>query len=251
MENQAKKPRLEYVIGRNAVSEALKTDRAIESVFVSSGICHGSIVRLVAQIRDRNIVVKKVDKAKLDLISNGVNHQGIIALAGVKKSASVEEILAIAEQRGEPPFIIIADEIEDPHNLGAIIRTAECAGAHGVVIPKRRSAGLTESVSKSSAGALEYVPVAKVSNISTTLDKLKKVGVWIYGADMNGEDWCDCDFCGSIAIVIGSEGRGVSSLVRKKCDFVVSLPMRGKINSLNASVAAGVLMYEVRRQRGG
>lgn len=251
MENQAKKPRLEYVIGRNAVLEALKTDRAIESVFVSSGICHGSIVRLVAQIRDRNIVVKKVDKAKLDLISNGVNHQGIIALAGVKKSASVEEILAIAEQRGEPPFIIIADEIEDPHNLGAIIRTAECAGAHGVVIPKRRSAGLTESVSKSSAGALEYVPVAKVSNISTTLDKLKKAGVWIYGADMNGEDWCDCDFCGSIAIVIGSEGRGVSSLVRKKCDFVVSLPMRGKINSLNASVAAGVLMYEVRRQRGG
>lgn len=250
MENQVKKP-TEYLIGRNAVSEALKTDRAIESVFISSGICHGSIVRLVAQIRDRNIVVKKVDKAKLDLISNGTNHQGIIALVGARKSASVEEILAIAEQRGEPPFIIIADEIEDPHNLGAIIRTAECAGSHGVIIPKRRSAGLTESVSKSSAGALEYVPVAKVSNISATLDKLKKAGVWIYGADMNGENWCDCDFRGSAAIVIGSEGKGLGNLVRKKCDFIVSLPMRGKINSLNASVAAGVLMYEVQRQRGG
>lgn len=251
MENQIREPNLKYLIGRNAVSEALKTDRAIDSVFVSSGICRGSIVRLIAQIRDRNIVIKKVDKAKLDLISNGMNHQGIIALAGAKKSASVEEILAISEQRGEPPFIIIADEIEDPHNLGAIIRTAECTGAHGVIIPKRRSAGLTESVSKSSAGALEYVPVAKVSNISATLDKLKKAGVWIYCADMDGENWCSCDFCSSAAIVIGSEGRGVSNLVRKKCDFVVSLPMIGKINSLNASVAAGVLMYEVRRQRGG
>lgn len=251
MGNQAKKPKLEYLIGRNAVWEALKSDRAIETVLVSSGICHGSIVRLVAQIRDRNIVVKKVDKTKLDLMSNGANHQGIMALVGAKKSVSVEEILAIAEQRGEPPFIIIADEIEDPHNLGAVIRTAECAGAHGVVIPKRRSAGLTESVSKSSAGALEYVPVAKVSNISATLDKLKKAGVWIYGADMNGEEWCNCDFCGAAAIVIGSEGRGMGGLVRKKCDFIVSLPMRGKINSLNASVAAGVLMYEVRRQRGG
>ena len=240
----------EYIIGRNAVSEALKSGRTIESVLISENISGGSSISLLAKLKERKIIIKKVNKAKLDSISRGANHQGIIALAGVKESVSVEEIIKIAEKKGEAPFIIVADEIEDPHNLGAIIRTAECVGAHGVIIPKRRSVGITASVNKSSAGALEYVPVAKVGNIPATLDKLKKMGIWIYGADMNGENWCKCDFKGSVALVIGSEGKGIGSLVRKKCDFIVSIPMSGHINSLNASVAAGVLMYEVRRQRG-
>lgn len=240
----------EYIVGRNAVSEALKSGRVIETVFLQDSLNIGSIYSLMEKIRESNITVKKVKKAKLDLMSKNGNHQGIIALAGVKKSATVEEILEIAKKRGEPPFVIVADEIEDPHNLGAIIRTAECVGAHGVIIPKRHSAGLTESVGKSAAGALEYVPVAKVSNISQTLDKLKKNGLWIYGADMKGQNWCETDFKGATALVIGSEGKGIGRLVREKCDFMVSLPMRGRINSLNASVAAGILMYEVRRQRG-
>lgn len=240
----------EYIIGRNAVSEALKSGRTIESVLISENISGGSSISLLAKLKERKIIIKKVNKAKLDSISRGANHQGIIALAGVKESVSVEEIIKIAEKKGEAPFIIVADEIEDPHNLGAIIRTAECVGAHGVIIPKRRSVGITASVNKSSAGALEYVPVAKVSNIPATLDKLKEMGIWVYGADMNGESWCKCDFKGSVALVIGSEGKGIGSLVRKKCDFIVSIPMSGHINSLNASVAAGVLMYEVRRQRG-
>ena len=250
MSYSEKKKSEEYIIGRNAVSEALKSGRVIETVFLQETLNLGPIQSLIDKIRGNNVTVKKVKKAKLDLMSKNGNHQGIIALSGAKKSATVEEILEISKKRGEPPFIIVADEIEDPHNLGAIIRTAECVGAHGVIIPKRHSAGLTESVGKSAAGALEYVPVAKVSNISQTLDKLKENGLWIYGADMKGQKWCETDLKGAVALVIGSEGKGIGRLVREKCDFIVSLPMSGHINSLNASVAAGILMYEVRRQRG-
>lgn len=245
-----KKENEEYIIGRNAVSEALKSGRVIETIFLQDSINIGSIHNLAEKIRENNITIKRVKKAKLDLMSKNRNHQGMVALAGAKRSATVEEILEISKKRGESPFVIVADEIEDPHNLGAIIRTAECAGAHGVIIPKRHSAGITESVGKSAAGALEYVSVAKVSNIAQTLDKLKENGLWIYGADMRGENWCEIDFKGAAALVIGSEGKGISRLVREKCDFIVSLPMSGHINSLNASVAAGILMYEVRRQRG-
>ena len=174
----------------------------------------------------------------------------MVAFVGAKECCTVEEILNYAESKNEPPFVIIADCIEDPHNLGAIIRTAECAGAHGIIIPKRRAAGLTESVDKSSAGALEYVNIARVSNIPSTIEYLKSKGLWIYGADMDGENYTSQDLKGSVALVIGSEGKGISKLVRDKCDFILSLPMKGKINSLNASVAAGILMYEVMRQRG-
>lgn len=250
MEFNGKKTNSEYIFGRNAVSEAINADRTIESVFVADTVISGSLRVLMAQIREKGITIKKVKKAKLDSMAGGENHQGIVAMVGAKESATIEQILDLAAKKNEPPFVIVADEIEDPHNLGAIIRTAECVGAHGVILPKRRSAGLTESVCKSSAGALEYVNVAKVSNIPNTLDKLKEKGLWIYGADMDGQDWCETDFKGSVALVIGSEGKGIGNLVRKKCDFIVSLPMRGKINSLNASVAAGILMYEVRRQRG-
>ena len=250
MSHCEKKETGEYIIGRNAVSEALKSGRVIETVFLQDTLNIGSIQSLMDKIRESGITFKKVKKAKLDMMSKNGNHQGVIALVGAKKSATVEEILEIAKKRGEPPFVIVADEIEDPHNLGAIIRTAECVGAHGVIIPKRHSAGITESVSKSAAGAIEYVAVAKVSNIAQTLDKLKENGLWIYGADMKGQTWCETDFKGAAALVIGSEGKGIGRLIREKCDFIVSLPMSGHINSLNASVAAGILMYEVRRQRG-
>lgn len=250
MSHGEKKETGEYIIGRNAVSEALKSGRIIEAVFLQDTLNIGAIQGLMDKIRESGITFKKVKKAKLDMMSKNGNHQGVIALVGAKKSATVEEILEIAKKRGEPPFVIVADEIEDPHNLGAIIRTAECVGAHGVIIPKRHSAGLTESVGKSAAGALEYVAVAKVANIAQTLGRLKENGLWIYGADMKGQTWCETDFKGATALVIGSEGKGIGRLVREKCDFIVSLPMSGRINSLNASVAAGILMYEVRRQRG-
>lgn len=250
MSENIKKSDTEYIIGRNAVTEAVKSCRLIETVFLQDTLKYGSLNSVLKIIYDRKITVKKVKKAKLDSLAKGENHQGIVAQVGIKESASIEDILEVARSRDEPPFIIIADEIEDPHNLGAIIRTAECVGAHGVIVPKRHSAGLTESVGKSSAGALEYVSVAKVPNISRAIDRLKEEGLWIYGADMNGQKWDETDFKGAVGLVIGSEGKGIGKLIREKCDFMVSLPMRGKINSLNASVAAGILMYEVRRQRG-
>ena len=191
------------------------------------------------------------DSVKLDHLSAGAVHQGVVAMAAAKAYATVDDLFALAESRGEQPFLILADGLEDPHNLGAILRVAECAGAHGIIIPKRRSVGLTVSVGKASAGAVEYVPVARVTNLADTIDELKKRGVWVYAADMSGQNWCETDFSGPAAVVIGSEGFGVSRLIREKADVVISLPMMGKINSLNASVACGIVCYEIVRQRKG
>lgn len=239
----------DLIVGRNAVLEALQSGRAVDSVWVARGERTGSIGKILHLCRDKGIVIKEVDEKKLSFSCGHANHQGVAAFAAAHEYAEVEDIFALAAARGEAPFLIICDEIEDPHNLGAILRSAEAAGAHGVIIPKRRSASLSYAVAKTSAGAIEYVPVARVPNIPALLDELKKRGVWIYAADMDGQLWCDTDFSGAVALVIGSEGRGVGRLVKERCDFTVSLPMRGRINSLNASVAAGILMFEVSRQR--
>ena len=239
------------IIGRNAVSEALRSGRNIDTLLVVRGERNGSVGRIIAECKEKGVVIKEVDKKKLDFMCGQGNHQGVAAYAAVHEYSSVEDIFALAEERGEAPFIILCDELEDPHNLGAIIRTAETAGAHGIIIPKRRNASLTWAVGKASAGAVEYVPVARVGNLASTIDELKKRGLWVYTADMDGQNWCETDFSGPVALVVGSEGNGVSRLIKEKSDFVVSLPMRGKITSLNASVAAGILMYEVSRQRLG
>ena len=239
----------DLIIGRNAVSEALRSERVIDTLLVARGERNGSIGRIMAECKEKNIVIKEVDKRKLDFLCGQGNHQGVAAYAAAHEYADVEDIFSLAEERQEDPFIIICDEIEDPHNHGAIIRTAETAGAHGIIIPKRRNASLSYAVGKTSAGAVEYVPVARVGNLASTIDELKKRGLWIYTADMDGQNWCETDFSGPVALVVGSEGNGVSRLIREKSDFVVSLPMRGKITSLNASVASGILMYEVARQR--
>lgn len=239
----------ELVIGRNPVMEALKSGRDIDTLYISKGERQGSVGKIVSMCRDQNIIIKEVDAKKLDFMCGNANHQGVIARVAAHSYSSVEDIFERAASKGENPFIIICDEIEDPHNLGAIIRTAECAGAHGVIIPKRRSATLNFTVAKTSAGALEYMPVARVSNLAKTIDELKARGVWIYGTDMTGDVWCRTDLKGSLAIVVGSEGKGMGRLVSEKCDFVLSLPMRGEISSLNASVASGIIMYEVSRQR--
>lgn len=244
-------PREDLIIGRNAVSEALRSGRAIDTLMVARGERNGSIGRIISECRDNGVVVKEVDRKKLDLMCGGAVHQGIAAYAASHEYASIDDIFALAEERGEKPFIIICDELEDPHNLGAVIRTAEATGAHGIIIPKRRNASLSYVVGKASAGAVEYVPVARVANIAQTIDELKEKGIWFYAADMDGEDWCSVNYDGGVGLVIGSEGRGISRLVKEKCDFIVSMPMKGRINSLNASVAAGVLMYEVARQRAG
>lgn len=241
----------DIIAGRNAVSEALKAGRTIDSLYVQRGEKSGSLRALIAKAKDGGIPVKEADSRKLDHLCGGAAHQGVVALAAVKEFASLDAIFDLARERGEAPFLVICDGLEDPHNLGAVIRTAECAGAHGVVIPQRRSVGLTYAVGKASAGAVEYLPVARVQNLAALLDELKERGVWIYAADMDGAPYCGTDFTGSVAIVIGSEGRGVGRLVKEKSDFVVSMPMKGHVNSLNASVAAGVLCYEVCRQRGG
>ncbi len=252
MMNGEKKQRGEGVIaGRNAVNEALRSGRAIDSLYVARGEHTGSLSALIAKAKKMGISIKEADGRKLDFLCGNANHQGVVAVAAVKEYAAVDDIFRLAEERSEPPFIIIADGLEDPHNLGAILRVAECAGAHGVIIPKRRAAGLTYAVGKASAGAVEYVPVARVTNIAATVDELKKRGVWVYAADMDGENWCNVDYSGPAAVVIGSEGFGVSRLIKEKCDFVISLPMKGKINSLNASVACGIICYEIARQRSG
>ena len=241
--------RNDIIAGRNPVMEAIRSGRSIESILVAKGERSGSVVAIIAKAKQKNIPVKDVDSKKLDFLAKGVNHQGIVAQCAVKEYSTLEEIFALAEERGESPFIIVLDKIEDPHNLGAIIRTAECAGAHGVIIPERRSAGLSYTVEKTSAGALEYMPVVRVKNISAVLQKLKDKGIWVYGADMDGEHYKKVNFDGAVALVIGNEGRGISPLVAKDCDVIVSLPMKGKINSLNASVAAGILMYEIADKR--
>ncbi len=239
----------DVIFGRNSVAEAIKSGRPLDSVMVARGDRSGSIPKIVADAKKAGIVIKEVDPKKLDFVCGHNNHQGIAAFGAVKEYSSVEDIFATAEERNEPPFIIICDEIEDPHNLGAIIRTAEAAGAHGVIIPKRRSASLSFTVAKTSAGAVEFMHVARVTNIPQTIDELKKRGVWVYCADMDGEPFYKSNLKGAIALVIGSEGNGVGRLVKEKCDVTLSMPMKGKINSLNASVAAGILMYEVSRQR--
>lgn len=241
--------RNDIIAGRNPVMEAIRSGRSIESILVAKGERSGSVVAIIAKAKQKNIPVKDVDSKKLDFLAKGVNHQGIVAQCAVKEYSTLEEIFALAEERGESPFIIVLDKIEDPHNLGAIIRTAECAGAHGVIIPERRSAGLSYTVEKTSAGALEYMPVVRVKNISAVLQKLKDKGIWVYGADMDGEHYKKVNFDGAVALVIGNEGKGISPLVAKDCDVIVSLPMKGKINSLNASVAAGILMYEIADNR--
>ena len=237
--------------GRNAVLEAFRSGRPIDKLYVLDGCQDGPVRTIVREARKHDTIIQFVEKERLSQLSETGRHQGVIAFAAAYEYAEVEDMLKLAEEKGEDPFIIILDNIEDPHNLGAIIRTANLAGAHGVIIPKRRSVGLNYVVAKTSVGAVEYVPVARVTNISRTIDELKERGVWIFGADMDGEALWSADLSGSIGLVLGAEGEGVSRLVKEKCDFVVSLPMRGKIESLNASVAASVMMYEVTRQRLG
>lgn len=239
----------DVIVGRNPVTEALRSGREIDKLMVAHGAAEGSTKAIIAKCRERGIPVKEVSPQKLDFLSGGASHQGVALIVAAHKYCSVQDILDYAESKSEPPFVIICDGIEDPHNLGAIIRTAEASGVHGIIIPQRRSASLNAVVAKSSAGALEYMRVARVTNLNAEIDKLKSGGMWIYAADMDGDTWCSTDMKGSCGLVIGSEGRGVSRLVKEKCDKIVSLPMMGNINSLNASVAAGILMYEIVRQR--
>ena len=237
--------------GRNAVIEALRVGTAIDKIYIARGETDAALGHIASAARDRGIVVAEADRRKLDGMSRTKSHQGVIAVAAVREYASVDDILNAARERGEAPLIVVCDELSDPHNLGAVIRTAECAGAHGVIIPKRRSAGLTAIVAKTSAGAVSYLPVARVPNLTAVLKELKGQGLWVYGAAADGGTGLyDADLKGPAAIVIGSEGDGLGRLVREQCDFVVSIPMRGKINSLNASAAAAVVLYEAVRQRG-
>lgn len=235
------------ICGRNPVIEALKSGASIDTIYIDGNGGSLNVIRRLA--KEKGIVVKDAQDKKLSQLSGGASHQGVIAVGACGEYVSVEDILAISQKKGTKPFIIICDEIEDPHNLGAIIRTAETSGADGVIIPKRRSASLNSTVFKTSAGAASYVPVAKVANLASTIDMLKDNGVWIYGTDASGSDYTETDMTGGCALVIGSEGFGISQLIQKKCDFMIKLPMLGKINSLNASVAAGIFMYEVLRQR--
>lgn len=236
--------------GRNAVAEALRAGTPIDKVFLLKGEVDLPLRQLANQARQQGAVLAEVDRHKLDAMSRTHAHQGIIAVAAVREYASVEDLLQAARDRGEPPLLVVCDELSDPHNLGAVIRTAECAGAHGVIIPKRRSAGLTAVVAKTSAGAVSHLPVARVPNLTALMKDLKKQGIWIFGAAMDGAtELYDADLKGPAAIVIGSEGSGMSRLVAENCDFTVSIPMKGKINSLNASAAAAILLYEAVRQR--
>lgn len=238
----------ELILGRNPVIEALKADKLIDTIFVNPEAT-GSISLICKMARDKGILVKQVNEMKLNNMAGGASHQGVIAMGACAEYVTVEDILKIAEDKGEDPFVIICDEIEDPHNLGAIIRTAEAAGAHGIIIPKRRSASLNHTVFKTSAGAASWLPVARVSNLAAAVDDLKAQGVWIYGTDGAGESYSGVDLTGPIGLVVGSEGFGMGHLMKDKCDFLLSLPMAGKITSLNASVAAGIFMYEIVRQR--
>ncbi|NBK78824.1 23S rRNA (guanosine(2251)-2'-O)-methyltransferase RlmB [bacterium D16-76] len=252
VENQKENRRDQGLIaGRNAVNEALRAGRAIDSLYVQRGEKSGALLALIARAKEAGAAIKEADIKKLSYLCPGENHQGVVAVAAAKEYATVEDLFARAKERGEPPFFVICDGLEDPHNLGAVIRSAECAGAHGVLVPKRRSVGLTYAVDKASAGALEHIPVARVTNLPRLLDELKERGVWVYAADMDGGPWVQADLTGPCALVIGSEGRGVGRLVKEKADFVLSLPVKGRVNSLNASVAAGVLCCEVARQRSG
>ena len=235
--------------GRNAVLEAFRSGKTIDKLFVQDGCKDGPILSITREARKHDTLIKYVPKERLDQLSETGKHQGVIAYAAAYEYAEVEDILKNAREKGEDPFIFLLDNIEDPHNLGAIIRTANLAGAHGVIIPKRRAVGLTATVAKTSAGALNYTPVAKVTNLAATIDELKKEGLWFVCADMGGESMYRLNLKGPIGLVIGNEGEGVSRLVKEKCDYIASIPMKGDIDSLNASVAAGVLAYEIVRQR--
>lgn len=235
--------------GRNAVLEAFRSGKTIDKLFVQDGCQDGPIKSILREAGKQDTLISYIRKERLDQMSQTHNHQGVIAYAAAYEYASVQDILEAARQKGEPPFIFILDGIEDPHNLGAIIRTANLAGAHGVIILKRRAVGLTSTVAKTSAGALNYTPVAKVTNLSATMEELKKEGLWFVCADMGGDCMYNCNLTGPIGLVIGNEGEGVSRLVKEHCDIIASIPMKGDIDSLNASVAAGVLAYEIVRQR--
>lgn len=237
--------------GRNAVMEAFRSGKTIDKLFVQKGCQDGPINSILREARKHDTIVSYVAKERLDQLSETGKHQGVIACAAAYEYAEVEDILKLAEEKGEAPFIFLLDNIEDPHNLGAIIRTANLAGAHGVIIPKRRAVGLTATVARTSAGALNYTPVAKVTNLGSTIENLKEKGLWFVCADMGGTTMYDLNLTGPIGLVIGNEGEGVSRLVREKCDYIASIPMKGNIDSLNASVAAGVLAYEIVRQRLG
>lgn len=239
----------EQIEGRNAVLEAFRSGKCVDKLFILDGCQDGPVRTIAREARKTDTIINYVSKERLDQLSETHAHQGVIAQVAAYDYSTVDEILARAEEKGEAPFLIILDNVEDPHNLGAIIRTANLAGAHGVIIPKRRAVGLTSTVAKTSAGAINYTPVAKVTNIVRTIEELKEKGIWFVCADMGGETMYDLDLTGPMGFVIGNEGEGVSRLVREACDFTASIPMKGDIDSLNASVAAGVLAYEIVRQR--
>lgn len=239
----------EQIEGRNAVLEAFRSGRCVDKLFILDGCQDGPVRTIAREARKKDTIINYVSKERLDQLSETRAHQGVIAQVAAYEYSTVEEILEKAEEKGEPPFLVLLDNVEDPHNLGAIIRTANLAGAHGVIIPKRRSVGLTSTVAKTSAGALNYTPVAKVTNLVRTIEELKEKGIWFVCADMGGESMYRLNLTGPIGMIVGNEGEGVSRLVREACDFTVSIPMKGDIDSLNASVAAGVLAYEIVRQR--
>ena len=237
--------------GRNAVLEAFRSGKTVDKLYILDGCQDGPVLSILREAKKAGVMVDFVPKERLDHMSESGKHQGVVANLSAFRYSTVEDILAAAREKGEDPFVFILDGIEDPHNLGAIIRTAEAAGAHGVIIPKRRGVGLTATVAKTSAGAVEYMPVVRVANIVSTIEELKQKGLWIFCADMDGKPWCSADMGGPIGIVVGAEGSGVSRLTKEHCDFVVSLPMNGQVNSLNASVAAAIVIYEAVRQRSG
>ena len=239
----------DMVAGRNAVMEALKGRRSVNKLMIANGSTEGSIKEIIAVAKNKGVNIQYWDRSKLDSIARGIRHQGVLAQVAPVQYAELEDILQVAKDRNEPPFIVLLDELEDPHNLGAILRTADAAGVHGVLIPKHRSCPLSATVAKTSAGAVEHVPVARVGNLVQTIKKLKQEGLWVAAADMDGKDYYDTDLTGPLLLIIGSEGQGVGRLVKEQCDFVVRIPMVGKINSLNASVAGSILMYEAMKQR--
>ena len=243
--------REDLIEGRNSVIELLKSERAtVEQIFIAKGKLEGSITKIIGMAKDKSIVLKEVDRKKLDSLSETGSHQGVIAQITPFEYSEVDDILAYAAKKGQDPFIIILDELEDPHNLGSIVRTAELCGVHGIIIPKRRNVGVTSTVYKIAAGAIEHMRIAKVTNVNNEIDKLKSKGVWIYGSDIRAEEFSySVNYSGPCALIIGNEGRGMSKLTAKKCDKLVKIPMVGKINSLNASVAGGIMMYEVLKSR--
>ncbi len=240
----------DVLIGRNAVTEALKAGRGVNKLLLAEGDKEGSISEIVALAKERGIIIQSVERGKIEAIAGGLRHQGVLAYVSPVAYVEVEDILKAAEAKGEAPFLLLLDELEDPHNLGALLRTADATGVHGVLIPKRRSVPLTATVAKTSAGAIEYVPVARIGNIAQTIKKLKDKGFWVAGADMDGsQNYYEADLTGPLVLVVGSEGKGMGRLTKEQCDFIVRMPMVGRINSLNASVAGSILMYESMRQR--